>query len=139
MKPRILLTGKNGQVGFEVHRLLLALGQVVAPDRHALDLLDANSIRQTVRDVRPQLIVNAAAYTAVDAAETDQVNAHAINAEAPAILAEEAKKIGAALVHYSTVRRKSRMKRRTPRIQSTSTGKPSSRASRPCAVLECRT
>src|SRR5216684_1254607 len=102
MKPRILLTGKNGQVGFEVHRLLLALGQVVAPDRHALDLLDANSIRQTVRDVRPQLIVNAAAYTAVDAAETDQVNAHAINAEAPAILAEEANKIGAALVHYST-------------------------------------
>ena len=102
MKPRILLTGKNGQVGFELHRLLLALGQVVAPDRYALDLLDANSIRRTVRDVRPQLIVNAAAYTAVDAAETDQVNAHAINAEAPAILAEEAKKIGAALVHYST-------------------------------------
>src|SRR5712692_9010846 len=81
MKPRILLTGKNGQVGFELHRLLLALGQVVAPDRHALDLLDANSIRRTVRDVRPQLIVNAAAYTAVDAAETDQVNAHAINEE----------------------------------------------------------
>ena len=102
MKPRILLTGKNGQVGFEVHRLLLALGQVVAPDRHALDLLAANSIRRTVRDVRPHLIVNAAAYTAVDAAETDQVNAHAINAEAPAILAEEANKIGAALVHYST-------------------------------------
>jgi len=102
MKPAILLTGKNGQIGFELHRLLPALGQVVAPDRQQLDLLDPGSIRRTVRDVRPQLIVNAAAYTAVDAAETDQVNAHAINAEAPAILAEEAKKIGAALVHYST-------------------------------------
>ncbi len=102
MKPAILLTGENGQIGFELHRLLPALGQVVAPDRQQLDLLDPGSIRRTVRDVRPRLIVNAAAYTAVDGAETDQTNAHAINAEAPAILAEEAKKIGAALVHYST-------------------------------------
>src|SRR5260370_28158632 len=102
MKPAILLTGENGQIGFELHRLLPALGQVVAPDRQQLDLLDPGSIRRTVRDVRPRLIVNAAAYTAVDGAETDQTNAHAINAEAPAILAQEAKKIGAALVHYST-------------------------------------
>jgi dTDP-4-dehydrorhamnose reductase len=102
MKPTILLTGGNGQVGSELRRLLPGLGEVIAPDRHELDLLDSHKVRQLVRQIRPQLIVNAAAYTAVDAAEADEVNAHAINGEAPAQLAEEAKKLGAALVHYST-------------------------------------
>ena len=102
MKPSILLVGKNGQVGSELHRLLPGLGEVVAPDRHQLDLLNPDSIRGVVREIRPHLIVNAAAYTAVDAAETDEAAAHAVNAEAPSLLAEEAKRLGAALVHYST-------------------------------------
>jgi dTDP-4-dehydrorhamnose reductase len=102
MRPTILLTGKNGQVGCELHRLLPALGEVVAPDRLQLDLLDPDSIRRVVREIRPQLIVNAAAYTAVDAAEADEEQARAVNAEAPGLLADEASKIGALLVHYST-------------------------------------
>jgi dTDP-4-dehydrorhamnose reductase len=102
MTPTILLTGKNGQVGSELLRLLPALGKVVAPDRRDLDLLNTVSIRRMVWDVRPQLILNAAAYTAVDAAETDESSAHGINADAPAVLAEEARKLGAAIVHYST-------------------------------------
>jgi dTDP-4-dehydrorhamnose reductase len=102
MKPKIMLTGKSGQVGSELRRFLSRLGDLAAPDRHELDLLDADNIRRAVRDIRPQLIVNAAAYTKVDAAESDEANAHAVNAIAPAVLAEEAKKLGAAVVHYST-------------------------------------
>ncbi len=102
MKPKILLTGKGGQVGSELHCLLPRLGDLVAPDRRELDLLDPDSIRRVVRDIRPQLIVNAAAYTKVDAAESDEANAQAVNAIAPAVIAEEAKKLGAAVVHYST-------------------------------------
>ena len=102
VKPTILLTGKTGQIGSELDRLLLQLGQVFAPNRDDLDLLNADSIRRVIRHIRPQLIVNAAAYTAVDAAENDESNAYAINAAAPALLAEEAKRLGAFLVHYST-------------------------------------
>src|SRR5260370_1096168 len=102
MKPKILLTGKGGQVGSELQCLLPGLGDLVAPDRRELDLLDPDSIRRAVRSIRPQLIVNAAAYTAVDAAESDEANTHAVNAIAPAVLAEEAKKLGAVVVHYST-------------------------------------
>jgi dTDP-4-dehydrorhamnose reductase len=102
VKPTILLTGKTGQIGWELHRLLLQLGQVFAPDRRELNLSDADSIRRVIRETRPQLIVNAAAYTVVDAAENDESNAYAINAEAPALFAEEAKRLGALLVHYST-------------------------------------
>lgn len=102
MKPIILLTGKNGQVGSELLRLLPRVGEVVAPDRNQLDLADPGLIRQVMRDVRPHLIVNAAAYTAVDRAETDEAAARTINAEAPGVMAKEAEKIGAALVHYST-------------------------------------
>lgn len=102
MKSTILLTGKTGQVGSQLAQVLPALGEVVAPARHELDLLDAGQIRRTVRDTQPRLIVNAAAYTGVDAAESDEGKALAVNAEAPALLAEEAKKIGAAIVHYST-------------------------------------
>jgi dTDP-4-dehydrorhamnose reductase len=102
MKPRILLTGKNGQVGAELAALLPALGEVVAPDRPDLDLSKPHDVRRTIREIRPSLIVNAAAYTAVDQSETEQALAQAINADAPALMAVEAKKIGAGLVHYST-------------------------------------
>lgn len=102
MSLKILLTGKNGQIGHELSRLLPQLGEVVALDFDELDLLKPEVIRRTMRNVRPNLIVNAAAYTAVDQAETDRVAALAVNAEAPAVMAEEAKKIAAALVHFST-------------------------------------
>jgi len=102
MKPAILLTGKSGQVGGELAKLLPFFGDVTAPDRHQMDLSHPEDIRRVIRSVKPQLIVNAAAYTAVDQAESDTVAAQAINADAPAVMAEEAKKLHAALVHYST-------------------------------------
>jgi dTDP-4-dehydrorhamnose reductase len=102
MKPTILLTGKTGQLGFELNRLLPNLGEVIAPDRNELDLREPEKIRETMRNAKPRLVINAAAYTAVDAAETDQVNASAVNAEAPRLLALAAKKLGAILVHFST-------------------------------------
>lgn len=102
MKPKILLTGKNGQLGDDLQHMLPRLGEVIATDRKQLDLSRPGDIRSLIRDVHPDLIVNAAAYTAVDQAEKDESLARAINSEAPAIMAEEAKKIGAALIHYST-------------------------------------
>jgi len=102
MKRKILLTGRTGQIGSELLRLLPEVGEVVAPNRQELDLLNPDSIRRAAREIRPEFIVNAAAFTAVDAAETQEPYAHAINASAPGILAEEAKKIGAAVIHYST-------------------------------------
>src|SRR6266404_660743 len=102
MSLKILLTGKNGQIGHQLSRLLPQLGEVVAVDLEELDLLKPEEIRRAIRSVRPNLIVNAAAYTAVDQAETDRTAALAVNAEAPAVMAEEARKIGAALVHFST-------------------------------------
>jgi dTDP-4-dehydrorhamnose reductase len=102
MKPTILLTGKTGQLGSELHRLLSKLGEVLAPHHKDLDLLDPAQIRRVMQQAKPQWIVNAAGYTAVDAAESDQANALAINAEGPRLLALEAKKTGAALVHFST-------------------------------------
>jgi dTDP-4-dehydrorhamnose reductase len=102
MKPTILLTGKTGQLGSELHRLLPRLGEVLTPDRSDLDLRDPEKIRRVMRDAKPQLVVNAAAYTAVDAAEADEDNALAINAEGPQVLAIEAKRLGALLVHFST-------------------------------------
>ena len=102
MKPVILLTGKNGQVGGELLPFLPQLGKVVALGRDQLDLSKRDDISRTIREVRPKLIVNTAAYTAVDQAEANVAMAHAINAEAPRLMAEEARKIGAVLVHYST-------------------------------------
>lgn len=99
---KILLTGKNGQVGWELQRTLSPLGQVFAYDRQTLDLQHPHAISQLIRELKPDLIVNAAAYTAVDQAENDQAAAHAINAIAPGIMAEEAKKCGAIFIHYST-------------------------------------
>jgi dTDP-4-dehydrorhamnose reductase len=102
MKPTILLTGKTGQLGSELNRSLPRLGEVTAPDRDDLDLRNPEKIRRVMRDAKPQLVVNAAAYTAVDAAETDESDALAINADGPQLLALEAKKLGALLVHFST-------------------------------------
>jgi dTDP-4-dehydrorhamnose reductase len=99
---RILLTGRNGQVGWELERALAPLGEVIALDRARLDLSDAAAIQRVVRDARPEVIVNAAAYTAVDRAESEPALASAINAVAPSVFAEEARRYGALLVHYST-------------------------------------
>jgi dTDP-4-dehydrorhamnose reductase len=99
---RMLLTGANGQVGWELRQTLAPLGEVVALDRVALGLGNADSVRSCIRDVHPEVIVNAAAYTAVDRAESESDVAFAINATAPGVLAEEAKRIDALLVHYST-------------------------------------
>lgn len=99
---KILLVGKNGQVGWELQRTLATLGEVVAFDRQGMDLANPDSILSAIRAVRPDLIVNAAAYTAVDKAESEPDLAMAINGIAPGIMAEEAKRLGAAMIHYST-------------------------------------
>jgi dTDP-4-dehydrorhamnose reductase len=102
MSPTILLTGKNGQIGSDLLKCLPSLGKVVAPDRTELDLRNAGGLRRAVREIQPQLIINTAAYTDVDRAETDRETAFAVNGEAPGILAREGKKFGAAIVHFST-------------------------------------
>jgi dTDP-4-dehydrorhamnose reductase len=99
---KILLTGRNGQVGYELERSLQGLGEIVAVDRKVMDLSDPGKLREVIRTVKPALIVNPAAYTAVDQAESELDIAMCINAEAPALMAEEARKLGAALIHYST-------------------------------------
>ena len=99
---KILLTGRNGQVGWDLGRALPALGEIVATDRAALDLTDVEAIRRAIRETRPDVIVNAAAYTAVDKAETERDAATQANAFAPGVMGEEAKRLGALLVHYST-------------------------------------
>lgn len=99
---RILLTGKDGQVGFELQRSLAVLGEVVAVGRDECNLADADAIRTLVRDVQPEVIVNPAAYTAVDKAESELELAQAINTVAPGVLGEEAAKLGALVVHFST-------------------------------------
>jgi dTDP-4-dehydrorhamnose reductase len=99
---RILLTGRNGQVGWELERALAHLGDLIATDRAKLDLADPDAIRRVTRESRPHVILNAAAYTAVDRAESEPELAMRVNGEAPGLLAEEAKRTGALLVHYST-------------------------------------
>lgn len=103
---KLLLLGKNGQVGWELQRSLALLGEVVALDRHSQDhcgdLTDLDALALTMRQVRPDVIVNAAAYTAVDKAESEPDLAHTVNALAPKVLAQEAQRLGAWLVHYST-------------------------------------
>ena len=98
----ILLLGKTGQVGWELGRSLALLGELIAPDRHAADLEHLSSLRELIRDARPDIVVNAAAYTAVDKAETEAARARRINFEAVEVMAEEARRSGAWLVHYST-------------------------------------
>ncbi|AVD84304.1 dTDP-4-dehydrorhamnose reductase [Pseudomonas sp. SWI6] len=104
---RILLLGKNGQVGWELQRALAPLGEVIALDRNGDvglcgDLSDLEGLAATVRAVAPDVIVNAAAYTAVDKAESEPALAALINAQAPGVLAREAARLGAWLIHYST-------------------------------------
>ena len=99
---RVLVTGCRGQVGTEVVRALQDIAEVRAHDRSTLDLADTASLAARVREARPQVIVNAAAYTAVDQAETDEARAHLVNGEAPGILGEEARRAGAVLLHFST-------------------------------------
>jgi dTDP-4-dehydrorhamnose reductase len=103
---KILLLGKNGQVGWELQRSLAPLGQLIALDRHSSqycgDLSRLDDLAETVRAIQPDVIVNAAAYTAVDKAESEPELARTLNAQAPEVLAREADKLGAWLVHYST-------------------------------------
>jgi len=100
--PKILLIGKTGQVGRDLAPLLAQLGDLASLDRQQLDLANPDEIRRVIRAASPDLIVNAAAYTAVDRAESEPAVARAINAVAPGVMAEEAKRTGALLVHYST-------------------------------------
>jgi dTDP-4-dehydrorhamnose reductase len=102
IKPRILVTGARGQVGSELARLLPAHGEVVAVDRATLDLAQPDAIVDAMRNVKPDIVVNAGAYTAVDLAERERDLAFAVNARAPRIIAEEAKRLAALLIHYST-------------------------------------
>ena len=99
---KILLIGKNGQVGFELQRALAPLGDIVAVDYPDCDLTRADSIRAIVRAATPEIIVNAAAFTAVDRAESESEAAFAINAMAPGVLGDEARRLGARVIHYST-------------------------------------
>lgn len=98
----ILLLGKYGQLGWELNRALATLGDVVALDYPEIDLSRPGSIAATIEDIRPQVIVNATAYTAVDKAESERDSAFAINVEAPGAIAETAARINAGLIHYST-------------------------------------
>jgi dTDP-4-dehydrorhamnose reductase len=99
---KILLLGKNGQVGWELRRTLAPLAEVVAVDYPEINFTDTPALRQFVVGTRPAVVVNAAAYTAVDKAETETELCRQVNAVAPGVLAEEAKKLGALMVHYST-------------------------------------
>jgi len=99
---RILLIGADGQVGWELQRALSPLGEVIALGRDRLDLAQMDRIRPCLAEIHPTLIVNAAAYTAVDKAEEEPERARAINGEAPGVLAEAARQQGAAFIHYST-------------------------------------
>jgi dTDP-4-dehydrorhamnose reductase len=99
---KILLTGKSGQVGYELERALQSVAEVAAFDSRQMNLCAPAQVVKIIADVKPDLIVNAAAYTAVDMAEQYSVDAMQVNAAAPALLASEAKKVGAGIIHYST-------------------------------------
>lgn len=99
---RILLLGKQGQIGWELQQTLAPMGDLIGLDRSDLDLTDSDQVRKRIREVKPALIVNAAAYTAVDRAEDEPESAMRINGALPGLLAEEANRIAAALIHYST-------------------------------------
>lgn len=98
----ILLTGKNGQVGFELQHTLGPLGEIIAVDIDECNLCDTAALRGLIRAVNPNIIVNPAAYTAVDQAESERGIAHAINGIAPGIIGDEARKLNSLVIHYST-------------------------------------
>jgi dTDP-4-dehydrorhamnose reductase len=100
--PRVLVTGADGQVGRALLKSFVGSAEVIACNRNSLDLANADQIRKKVRDVAPDIIVNAGAYTAVDRAESERESAFAVNGRAPGILAEEAQRASALLIHYST-------------------------------------
>ena len=99
---KILLTGSNGQVGFELNKKLSVLGEVIATDREELDLTNLNAIRNFIDETRPDIIINPAAYTAVDKAESEPEIAHLINVSAPEVLADKARELDIPLLHFST-------------------------------------
>ena len=99
---KILLLGKNGQLGWELQRCLASLGEVHALDYPEIDLANRDGLRDSIRASQPEVIINATAYTAVDRAESESSLVYAINADGPAAIAEEASSLGAALIHFST-------------------------------------
>ena len=99
---RILLTGKDGQVGFALHKKLVSLGQVIGTDRYQLNFENTDSIRTFIEEIKPDIIINAAAYTEVDKAESDIELAHKVNTEAPKILTEKASALNIPIIHFST-------------------------------------
>jgi dTDP-4-dehydrorhamnose reductase len=99
---KVLLIGKNGQVGWELQRTCCTLGELVAVDYPEIDLADPDGLRRLIRTVKPTVLINAAAYTNVDKAESEPELARRVNALAPAVMAEEARKLNAAFIHYST-------------------------------------
>ena len=100
--PRVLVTGADGQVGRALLKSFAGSAEVIACNRNSLDLANADQIREKVREVAPDIIINAGAYTAVDRAESERELAFAVNGRAPGILAEEAQRASALLIHYST-------------------------------------
>ena len=100
--PRVLVAGKTGQLGWELQSALLPLGRVLVLDRAQMDFASADSIREALRTHKPDVIVNAAGYTSVDKAEAEAARVHQVNAIAPGIIAEEAKRLNALMIHYST-------------------------------------
>ena len=137
---KILQIGTNGQVGWELLRSCSPLGELIGLDYPAVDLSDSAGLRELVKNTKPDIIINAAAYTNVDKAEIEPELARSINAIGPGVLAEEAKKINAVIVHYSTdyvfdgTRAVPISKQMSP-IHSTSTARPSWKASRLCRQL----
>jgi dTDP-4-dehydrorhamnose reductase len=99
---RIVLFGKNGQVGWELHRLLPKLGDVIALGREDADISNIQAVQKTLNEIKPDLVINASAYTDVDRAEKEPELAMKVNAQAPAAMAETARKLGAVFIHYST-------------------------------------
>lgn len=99
---KILLTGKDGQVGFALHKKLASLGEVIATDRNELNLENSNAIRAFIEKIKPDMIINAAAYTDVDKAETEIELAHKVNTEAPRVLVEKATQLNIPMIHFST-------------------------------------
>ena len=99
---KILLTGKDGQIGFALHKKLVSVGEVIATDRNELNLENPDAIRAFIEKIKPDIIINAAAYTDVDKAELEIKLAHKVNTVAPKVLAEKASQLDIPMIHFST-------------------------------------